>query len=254
MSTRSFDLSGKVIVITGGGTGIGREIALALSEHGANLVLIGRRERSLQETAAEIHRAGGLARVLADDVTDPASADRCLKQVLAGTGKVDVLFNNAGRSVRGPAEEISLEAWDSVVDLNLRAVFIWSQTFGRHMLARQEGVIVNTTSTMGFRPWKERLLNAVTRAAVEQMTRALAIEWASRGVRVNALAPGFVATPAMDPVLGDPELVAEVHERTPQRRILDARELRGIAVFLASEESSGMTGQVCRIDGGWTAW
>ena len=250
----SFDLTGKVTLVTGGGTGIGREIALAVSNYGAEVYLVGRRVAPLEDTAAEIERSGGRAHVLPADVTAPADATRCLATVLERSRQLDVLFNNAGMSVRMQATEITLDQWDRVIDLNLRGVFVWSQVMGRYMLKRGSGSIINTTSSMGFRPWPDRLLNAVTRAAVEQMTRALAIEWAVGGVRVNALAPGFVSTPAMDAVLSDPELVEEVKRRTPQQRVLEPTEVRGLAVLLAADASSGITGQVLRVDGGWTAW
>jgi NAD(P)-dependent dehydrogenase (short-subunit alcohol dehydrogenase family) len=254
LSADGFRLDGKTAVVTGGGTGIGREIALALTAHGAELFLVGRRPEPLEETAREIVGAGGRAHAVPGDATDQADAARCLDQVLERSGHVDVLFNNAGRSVRVPATEITLEQWDELLAVNTRGPFIWSQIIGRAMLERGSGSIINTTSTMGHRPWTDRLLNAVTRAATEQMTRALAIEWAPRGVRVNALAPGFVSTPAMEAVLSDAELMREVERRTPQRRVLAADEMRGAAVFLASDASSGVTGQVIRVDGGWTAW
>ena len=149
-----FDLGGKVAVVTGGGTGIGREIALALGEHGAEVYLVGRRPEPLESTAGEIVSAGGRAQAVPADATEAADAERCLRLAVERSGRVDVLFNNAGRSVRVPATDITLDQWDEIVAVNLRGPFVWSQVFGKHMLDQGSGSIVNTTSSMGFRPWR----------------------------------------------------------------------------------------------------
>jgi NAD(P)-dependent dehydrogenase (short-subunit alcohol dehydrogenase family) len=248
----TFSLSGKVSVITGGNRGIGRALATALAEAGSDIVLLVRDRDGTAAAVAELEALGVTAHAVAADVTDPQQVQRAVEEVLSRLGQVDVLVNNAGTCIHRPALEVTQEEWRSVMDVNVDGVWHCSQAFGRQMVAQRSGVIVNIGSISGQivnRPQWQPAYNA-SKAAVHQLTKSLAAEWAPYGVRVNALAPGYIKT-EMAPV-DEPQFRRHWIEDAPMRRYAVPAELGPSVVFLASEASRFMTGSVLVVDGGYT--
>jgi NAD(P)-dependent dehydrogenase (short-subunit alcohol dehydrogenase family) len=248
----TFSLSGKVSVVTGGNRGIGRALATALAEAGSDVVLLVRDREGTAAAVAELEALGVGALAVAADVTEPGQVQRGLDEVLDRLGQVDVLVNNAGTCIHRPALEVTEEEWRSVMDVNVDGLWHCSQAFGRQMVAQRSGVIVNIGSISGQivnRPQWQPAYNA-SKAAVHQLTKSLAAEWAPYGVRVNALAPGYIKT-EMAPV-DQPQFRQHWIEDAPMRRYAMPAELGPSVVFLASDASSFMTGSVLVVDGGYT--
>ncbi|SRR6266700_3945473 len=252
MGTAIFDFSGEVALITGGSRGLGLEIAQAFAAAGATVVITARREQWLQEAAQVLREQGATVHALLCDVADATSVETMLQQALDACGKIDVLVNNAGLTWGTPAEDMPLERWHQVIEANITGTFLMSQQIGRHMLARGKGAIVNIASIAGLGGGQ---LNTVgynaSKAAVINLTRALAIEWGARGVRVNAVAPGMFRTRMTDAILQRSEPV--IASALPMKRIGHPGELAPTVLFLASEAASYISGQVLAIDGGKTA-
>jgi NAD(P)-dependent dehydrogenase (short-subunit alcohol dehydrogenase family) len=248
----TFSLSGQVSVVTGGNRGIGRALATALAEAGSDVVLLVRDREGTATAIGELEALGVSALAVTADVTEPRQVQRAVDEVLSRLGQVDVLVNNAGTCIHRPALEVTEEEWRFVMDVNVDGVWNCSQAFGRHMVAQRRGVIVNIGSISGQivnRPQWQPAYNA-SKAAVHQLTKSLAAEWAPHGVRVNALAPGYIKT-EMAPV-DEPQFRQHWIEDAPMRRYAVPAELGPSVVFLASEASSFMTGSVLVVDGGYT--
>lgn len=249
-----FQMTGRTSVVTGSTRGLGRAFARALAEAGSNIVVVGRDAEAAAEVEAELQDLGvGVLTVLAD-VTSRPDIERLLDETVSRFGRADVLVNNAGACIHKPALEVTDDEWRDVMSVNVDGLFIASQVFGRHMIERGGGSIVNVGSMSASivnRPQWQPAYNA-SKAAVQHLTRSLAAEWAPSGVRVNAIAPGYMHTD-MAPV-DDPQFYRHWIEDAPQQRAGEPDELGPAMVFLASEASSFMTGSVLTIDGGYSVY
>jgi NAD(P)-dependent dehydrogenase (short-subunit alcohol dehydrogenase family) len=249
-----FDLSGRVALVTGGSRGLGKEIAEGLAEAGSSLMLLARREQWLAPTVEEFRGRGFRCEGLLCDVSNPDDVQRAVSSTLNAYGQIDILVNNAGVTWGAPAEQMPLEKWRMVLDINLTGAFLFCQAVGRHMLERGSGNIINVASVAGLVGSTEMGLHIVGYVAAKggliAMTRELAAKWARRGIRVNAIAPGFFPSRMSEKVLE--VALPRIEAGVPMGRIGREGELKGVAVFLASEASSYITGQTIVVDGGTT--
>jgi NAD(P)-dependent dehydrogenase (short-subunit alcohol dehydrogenase family) len=250
-----FDLSGKTAIVTGGGSGIGRQMAGALAELGASIVLCARKVERCEAAAAELEELGVRTLALRCDVRAPDDVRAVVERTVEELGGVDVLVNNAGTSWGAPAEETPLEGWQKVLDVNLTGVFLFSQAAGRVMIERGGGSIVNIASVAALRGSPPGAMDAIaynaSKGGVVSFTRDLAQKWAQHGIRVNAIAPGWFPSD-MSQVLLD-RFGERFLEDIPLRRFGGPDDLKGVVAFLASPASAYVTGQVLVVDGGQTA-
>jgi NAD(P)-dependent dehydrogenase (short-subunit alcohol dehydrogenase family) len=253
VSYRPLSLQGRVAVVIGGTTGIGRAIALGLAEAGADVVASARGAANLESAAAEIEALGRRTLRLASDVTDRRSLEAMRDAVLASFGRVDILVNCAGRTQRTPTLDVGEAEWNSILDTNLTGTLRGCQVFGRGMIERGYGRIINIASLASFVALLEVSAYAASKAAVAQLTRQLAIEWGAKGVCVNAIAPGVFRTALNRELLDGTARGQEFQLRSPMRRFGRVDELAGAAVFLASDSASYVNGEVLAVDGGFLA-
>jgi gluconate 5-dehydrogenase len=253
MNDDLFSVAGQVVLVSGASRGIGRALAEGFARRGAAVVITGREQASLEQTACEIAPPGGTVQALVCDVADPAAIHRLVETVLAKFGRVDTLLNVAGVNRRMPAERFSEADFDFVLDINLKGPFLLSVAVGKAMLQEGKGNQINIVSLNNDRPLKGVMPYAVSKAGLGHMTRALAMEWGDRGVRVNAIAPGFILTDLNRKLWEQHAVWDWGMANTPLRRLGKPSDLVGTAIFLASEASAFLTGQVLFVDGGFSA-
>ncbi len=251
-----FQLTGQVGIVTGGGQGLGKVFCHAFAEAGADIVVAEINPETGPESAEEVKSRGRRALYTQTDVRDPESVTAMVHQTLDTFGHVDFLMNNAGIVQHLEAEKVSLADWQNVINVNLNGVFLCSQIVGRHMIARRQGCIINIASMSGLIvnfPQCQAAYNA-SKAAVIHLTKTLAAEWAPYNIRVNAIAPGYMGTEMAKPFFADPDFGGVWIKAIPMGRPGEPEELGPVAVFLASQASSYMTGATVIVDGGYTIW
>jgi NAD(P)-dependent dehydrogenase (short-subunit alcohol dehydrogenase family) len=253
MTFQLFSLEGKVAVVTGGTSGIGRALSLGLAEAGADVVATARRQQQVDDTAKEIEARGRQALRLASDVGDRASLEKLLAATLERFGKVDILVNCAGMIKRTPTLDLPEAEWNNILNTNLTGTLRACQVFGRHMLERGYGRIINIASLNSFVALSEVAAYAASKAGVASLTRSLSVEWSKKGVTVNAVAPGVFRTDLNAQLLDSTPRGKELLMRTPMGRFGKTEELIGAVVYLASDSASFVTGQILVVDGGFLA-
>lgn len=253
---KSFRLDGKVAVVTGGAHGIGEATCAALAEAGASLVIVDLEEAAAEALVARITAASGSAVAIPADVAEEDGVRRLFRRVERRVGPVDILVNNAGTAIRKPAVQLPLEDWEQVVRVNMTGVFLCSRAAARQMIeAGRGGAIVSTSSIMGLSGGGlyPNVSYQTTKGAIVNMTRALAVEWAAHGIRVNAVAPTYVRTRFIAPILADPKLVERIEAMTPLGRLAEPQEVAAAILFLASPAAAMITGHTLPVDGGFLA-
>ncbi len=250
------NLKGKTAIVTGGAIGLGRQMALGLAETGADIVVCSRKIEKCEEMGRQIESLGVRTLALQCDLTLAEEVDRVVKETLKNFGKIDILVNNAGRTWGAPVEELKIEDWKKVIDLNITGTFQLTQRVGKEMIRQREGKIINISSYAGLMGTDPEYLNAIayntSKGALNSFTKDLAVKWARYGIQVNAIAPGWFVTEMT-------KWVTEHHREKMMDRLLIKRyggeeDLKGAIVFLASKASDYMTGHILCVDGGLTAW
>ena len=251
MNASPFDLTGRVALVTGANTGIGQAIALALAGAGADVALAGRSPAA--DTAAEIASLGRKAVPIDADLASIAPVEGLIERTIETLGGLDILVNNAGTIRRADAVDFSEADWDSVIDTNLKSLFFLCQAAGRHMIGAGRGKIINIASMLSFQGGVRVPSYTASKSAVAGLTKALANEWAGKGINVNAIAPGYVATNNTAALRADETRNRQILERIPAGRWGEPADVGGAAVFLASSASDYVHGHVLAVDGGWLA-
>jgi gluconate 5-dehydrogenase len=251
-----FDLTGKVAIITGGSGGAGKAIAKGLALFGADVVVTSRTLSSLEETAEEVKQAGKKVLPISCDVSDADSVDKMVNQTLAAFGKIDILVTAAGIAYREPAEEMDVDEWQKVMDINVKGTLLCCQAVAKGMIERGEGgKIVTVGSIRGLQGHPAGYVAyGTSKGAVHLMTKQLAIEWAKHKIHVNCIAPCIFWTPLTEPILNDPKMYDIFMQRIPLGRPAEPEDLVGAVVYLVSGGSAMVTGHVLYVDGGTSAW
>jgi NAD(P)-dependent dehydrogenase (short-subunit alcohol dehydrogenase family) len=253
MEKTGLSLKGKTAVVIGGTSGIGKALALGLAYAGADVVPSSRRPEQVDAAASEVEATGVRSLRVTSDVANRSTLEALLSQSIAAFGKVDILINCAGKTKRAPTLDFPEEAWNDIIDTNLTGTLRGCQVFGRHMIERGYGRIINIASLSTFVALNEVAAYSASKAAVASLTKSLAVEWSKLGVNVNAIAPGVFRTPLNTALLDGTERGKEFKMRTPMGRFGQVEELAGAAIYLASDAASFVTGEVLVVDGGFLA-
>jgi NAD(P)-dependent dehydrogenase (short-subunit alcohol dehydrogenase family) len=253
MNYTSLELNNKIAVVIGGTSGIGRAIAHGLADAGADVIPTSRRAEQVDVAATEIEERGRRSIRVASDVSDRESLQRVLDEAVKAFGKVDILVNSAGRTKRAPTLDFLEKDWNDIMETNLTGTLRACQVFGRHMLERGYGRIINIASLSTFVALHEVAAYCASKAAVASLTKSLAVEWSPRGVCVNAIAPGVFRTALNQKLLDESDRGREFLLRTPMKRFGEVEELAGAAIFLASDAASFVNGEILTVDGGFLA-
>ncbi len=250
MTIDRFTLSGKVALVTGASRGIGKAIALGFAEAGADVAICSRKLEDLEPVAAEIEKAGRAALAVATDVTKREDVEKFVGEAHTKFGKIDVLVNNAARSIMSPIIHLREDGWDKIIDTNLKSCFLFAQAVGQIMMGQGGGAIINVSSTAGQAAAPMLGAYSVSKAGVDMLTKALAKELGGVGIRANAISPGMVETKFSEPIWSNPEMLSEVVRDIPLGRLATTDEIVGLAIFLASDASSYINGAIINVDGG----
>jgi 2-deoxy-D-gluconate 3-dehydrogenase len=248
---KMFSLAGKKAMVTGASRGLGREFAITLAKAGADVALAARTVKGLEETAASVQEAGSGALVCEMDITDPAAIERAVDHAAAEFGRLDVLVNNAGIEGNVPVIDMTAEAWDKVMEVNLRGHVIATRAAGKHMVERKYGKVINVASILGLVGSAYNSPYGASKAGLIMFTKTAALEWARHNIQVNALCPGYFMTELNTEFFEGPD-ARKVVNQIPMRRVADPKELHGVLLLLASDASSFITGSIFTVDGGQT--
>jgi NAD(P)-dependent dehydrogenase (short-subunit alcohol dehydrogenase family) len=250
----NFQLKDRVAIVTGAGRGIGQALALGLAEAGADVAILARTESNLDETAALIEKTGRKALSIPMDITKRDDVARAVQQTKEVFGKIDILVNNAGMNIRSKALDVTDEEWHTIMETNLHGAFMMAQETGKVMKEQNRGKIINISSVGGGIALRTGVVYASTKAALIQMTKNLAIEWAQYGINVNAIGPWYFRTPLTEKLLTDEAYLNDILSVTPIKRVGELEDLVGPVVFLSGDGANYITGQTLFVDGGMTIY
>ncbi|WP_047153894.1 SDR family NAD(P)-dependent oxidoreductase [Aneurinibacillus tyrosinisolvens] len=253
MNIPTFDLAGRTALVTGGSKGIGFGMAYALGAYGARIIITSRGEEEGRAAEEQLQEAGFDAAYLPCDVTKKEKVESLVAEVVARNGSIDILVNNAGMNIRKPLIEVEENDWDRVLNVNLKGIFLVGQAVAKQMIEQRYGKIINISSIFGTIGMPYQTSYAASKGGINQLTKVWAEELAPYNIAVNALGPAYIRTPMTEEWLQDPERYGQIVNATMQKRVGELSDLSGPVVFLASEASSYVTGQILNIDGGWTA-
>ena len=248
-----FRLDGKIGIVTGASRGIGRAIAIGLAQAGADLVLVGRVQETLEQAKTDVLSSGKRVLAIVGDASVEGDILRIVDQTVGTFGKIDILVNAAGITSRSPAEGFSVADWDRVINVNLRGIYLVCTAVGREMIKRERGKIINIASLATHIGIPNASAYVASKGGVGQYTKVLAVEWAKYNIQVNGIAPGYIETEMTKPLKQDAHRVGQIMDRTPARRWGKPEDLAGAALFLASDASAFVTGHILNVDGGWMA-
>jgi len=253
MSDSLFSVQDRVVLVSGGSRGIGRSLAQGLAERGARVFISGRDLTTLEQTAREISTGMYPVELIVCDVANSTAIPQMVETVIQKSGRIDSLINVAGVNVRKRVEDYTVEEFDKILDINMKGAFLVAQAVGRKLIAQKTGgTIINIDSLNSFRPLKGVQPYAMSKAAVSMMTRGMAMEWGEHGIRVNAIAPGFILTDLTKKLWSDPVMQSWNDANCPMKRLGETEDLIGTAIFLVSDAAKFLTGQVIYVDGGIT--